>query len=94
MKIIPMHLAELKRDIAAGLLKPRECWNRSGQTLHTLREEYRAAGHGPDQFNWDVLWASQAGTGHLYRHYNDNHIATALRAIVAQLCEEETEKSK
>ena len=75
MKMTPTHVAELARAIEPGI------------ALVPTLEEYMATSgnskrHTEDQRNSDILWASKAKIGHLYGHYNDRHIATALRAIM------------
>ena len=35
-----------------------------------------------ERYRWDLLHASSATTGHLYRYLNDSHIDTALAKIV------------
>jgi hypothetical protein len=44
---------------------------------------YAARELGPDRFRWDMLHASGFNTAPLYNAgLNDNHITTALRAIL------------
>jgi hypothetical protein len=79
LKIKPEHYALLQSAISATLAK------------HPVsRETYLRRGFSPKRFRWDLLYASQIDgvPGNLwicreiYPYANDEHIDSALRAIV------------
>jgi len=77
MKIKPQHFKELKAAIEP--LHNKERW-----------EIYQAQGLSAKRYRWDLLYASKLKIGDgkgcsglpLYAYMNDDHIDTALRAIV------------
>lgn len=78
MKMTPEHFAELRANIAAVLAPPYD----------KAAERARALGWSHERWRWFVLRAAcPARCPHglqsrLYTYLNDNHIDTALRAIL------------
>ena len=52
-----------------------------------LPAAYEQAGLSAERFRWDLARASIGDKGicALYKYLNDNHIDTALRAVIAEL---------
>jgi len=77
MKITPEHLAHMRAAIAATI------------PVHPYTAaDYARAGHSPKRYRWDLLYAAKLTPWicqHLYKYCNDEHIDTALRAILAEL---------
>jgi hypothetical protein len=91
MKIKPVHLAQLEAIMRVGLTRipsPQAyaACHESIPRIHLAKD--RAKRH-----RWDALYAVLAEErtpiiDDIYRYANDEHIDTALRAIVAKICKE------
>lgn len=79
MKIRPEHYAKMKSEIARVLTTVQP------QVLDVFRKT-----HSEKRFRWDLMYAAKLTPficNELYPYANDEHIDTALRAIVRELTE-------
>lgn len=75
MKMKPEDFAELKRRVEAAVAAQPAI----------LIEDYRNGGMSHMRYRWDMLWHTKSTDfvcNTLYRYLNDDHIDTALRAIL------------
>lgn len=77
MKIKPEHFYALRNAIFDAV----------GDRLESARAEYQARGLPAQRFRWDMLWAVPSRVREplmreLYAYLNDEHIDTALRALL------------
>lgn len=79
MKIKPEHYAALK-----AVIEPLDT---AENRARYERGEFPRADRTRDlakRYRWDLLYASKYPVGELYSYLDDNHIDTALKAIVKQ----------
>ncbi len=78
MKIKPEHYAHIRDAMALAL--------KSNQGISTAT--YEAQGLTAKRFRWDLFWTaklSQWVSDNVYKYANDEHLDTALKAIVKEL---------